>query len=497
MDILTDEPVDYSEPETVGEPFEMIGIAVFVGAGMELTMHSWLIDNVGLGIGTSVAILIAVAGLVRNGIVAGYQTTSLALRLYGGAIVFAALLALRASPVLAFINLSCALGLAGLGVAVHNRQSPPSSISEYARTGVNLAANGSLGATLVVLRDLPELETNTTWSTVRRVLVGAALATPVLLVFGGLFLAADEVFADSFRWLVQFEISAGVVTGLVVAAVLTWVVLGLMRRTLISPSVPSPRAVRRLGVTESLTMMGLVNGLFALFVAFQFFEVTISYQSETVSFAQQARNGFFQLVVVAAMVVALVLLVDWWVETDPGGGARLRTQHLTLIGLTAAILGSAVVRMGLYVDAYGLTELRFYTSAFMVWIAFLLMWLVRTVLAENRASFASPAMAALLAIALLLTVINPDRLIASYNLNNQAQSGPAVDRSYLVTALSADAVPIVLDHLDEAGDPCTQLEYLAGWSVEPVTDIRSWNHARSRASSLLTAAREDLSQKCK
>ena len=53
--------------------------------------------------------------------------------------------------------------------------------------------------------------------------------------------------------------------------------------------------------------------------------------------------------------------------------------HLVLVALTLAILVSAVLRMVLYQREYGLTELRFYTSVFMGWLALVLGWLyVRT-----------------------------------------------------------------------------------------------------------------------
>lgn len=498
MQIRRESPTAYLEPEIVSNPLPMVGVAIVTGIAIELGIHSSVVDGDAPGIGVTIGVLVAVIGLIQGGRLAGHKAGSLSRGRYLAAIGFAGLVCFRASPVLAFINLSSAIGLLGAAVALHHHEArKPNTLTDFARTGKDLAFHGAFGAALVMGRDLPALESTTSWETARRVLVGAAIAFPLLLVFGGLFVSADEVFGDFVRRVTAFEVSAGVTQGLVLAAALAWTILGLLRRAVTRPRRPQPLVeTRRLGRTESLTIMWLTNSLFTLFVAFQVFELLASYQSADVSYAQQARNGFFQLVAVATVVVAVVLLMDWLVEVDPAGRNRLRSHHLVLIGLTTAVLGSAVVRMGFYVEAYGLTELRFYASAFMIWIGFLLVWLIRTVLDGRRQRFARPALAVLLVVVATLNLINPDSLIASYNLENQARSGPAVDTTYLVSALSADAVPTILQRLDSGGDPCAQLVLIEQLTVEPTRDIRSWNLARSRATALLVTVRDGLEESC-
>ena len=56
--------------------------------------------------------------------------------------------------------------------------------------------------------------------------------------------------------------------------------------------------------------------------------------------------------------------------------------------LTGVVMVSALGRMRLYVEANGLTELRLYTTVFMLWIGFILVWLARTVLHNQHARFA-------------------------------------------------------------------------------------------------------------
>jgi len=56
--------------------------------------------------------------------------------------------------------------------------------------------------------------------------------------------------------------------------------------------------------------------------------------------------------------------------------------------LTGVVMLSALDHMRLYVDANGLTELRVYTTAFMLWIGFILVWFARTILHNRHARFA-------------------------------------------------------------------------------------------------------------
>src|SRR5262245_66193217 len=100
---------------------------------------------------------------------------------------------------------------------------------------------------------------------------------------------------------------------------------------------------------------------------------------------------------------------------------------------------SALQRMRLYQREYGLTELRVYTTVFMLWLAVLFLWFIATVLRGQREYFAFGAvMTGFLAIGALLA-INPDRLITRVNVE-QALAGRNLDDMY-IGSLSADAVP--------------------------------------------------------
>jgi hypothetical protein len=107
--------------------------------------------------------------------------------------------------------------------------------------------------------------------------------------------------------------------------------------------------------------------------------------------------------------------------------------------LLDVMLASALLRMWLYTSQFGLTELRFYTTAFMGWLVLVFGWFVATVLRGRRERFGMGALAAGWLVLAGLNLTNPDGVIAQVNLGRAARGQP-LDPAY-AARLSADALP--------------------------------------------------------
>jgi uncharacterized membrane protein YvlD (DUF360 family) len=173
-----------------------------------------------------------------------------------------------------------------------------------------------------------------------------------------------------------------------------------------------------------------------------------------------------------------------------------------MVALLFVVVASALYRMRLYTGEFGLTELRFYTTAFMFWISAVLLWFVPTVLRGRRDRFAFGALVTGFAAILIINAINPDALIARTNIA-RLEEGKRFDAYYLTT-ISADAAPVLSDALPEIGDrrlspeyarvmpsggdkivegPTLERELLDHWDAGN-TDWRTWNLGRWRADKL-------------
>jgi hypothetical protein len=204
---------------------------------------------------------------------------------------------------------------------------------------------------------------------------------------------------------------------------------------------------------------------------------------EGLTYSGYAREGFFQLVVVAVLALLVLLTMDWCARrAAPSERRLLRILMGILVALVFVVLASALHRMHLYQDAYGFTELRLYTTAFMLWLAVVFLWFSVTVLRGSRERFAFVAVVAALAVVLGLNAFNPDAYIVRANAARMAQ-GKTFDSEY-APLLSADAVPTLAKILPSLqGDKRADVEsQILSWTRDdPPSDWRRWNLSRERA----------------
>ncbi len=278
---------------------------------------------------------------------------------------------------------------------------------------------------------------------------GLALATPAVLVFGALLLSADARYRAAAHELLALDFipllrHAGIFLACLWLAVFALLV-GALREGVCPRAWSTPGLPQAPG--EAITVLALCNGVFASFLAVQFGYFfggdALVRSHEPLTYAEYARGGFFQLVAVAALAVPLLLTSDWLTLR---AGTRARRLHRGFAGAfivqVLVIEASALHRMFLYAREFGLTELRFYTTAFMVWVTLLLLSAARVVFRDRREGFVAAASATALATAVLLVLVNPDARIAQVNIA-RAATGHAVDVQYLLT-LSDDAVPALI-----------------------------------------------------
>ncbi|HWZ29399.1 MAG TPA: DUF4173 domain-containing protein [Gemmatimonadales bacterium] len=298
------------------------------------------------------------------------------------------------------------------------------------------------------------------YSRTRAVILGTAIATPVLLGFGALFANADPVFGNAMRG--AFDFDAGLaVSHVALVLFFSGLSAGYLSWAVLRSNPITPRAPRMTGVTVGavpiLTSLTLTVGLFGLFVAFQAGELfggtAWVARAAGPSYAEYARSGFFELLAVAALVLPLLIVADRALGSHLGSsGIWFRVLARTLLALLFVIIVSALNRMRLYVVAYGLSEIRLYATAAMVYVTFLASWLGATLIRRRRRRFAPGALVAGYVALTGLHVINPDALIVRVNLSRVTTM--AFDAGY-AASLSADAIPTLLAGMPRL-DPVTR-----------------------------------------
>ena len=253
----------------------------------------------------------------------------------------------------------------------------------------------------------------------------------------------------------------------------------------------------RLGAIEAATILIAVDLLFGVFVVLQLaylFGGQDTLAATGLPYAQYARSGFFELVWVAVLAGGLLATVH---AVAARRTAALVGAGLALAGLTAVVLASALLRLRIYQDAYGWTELRFYVLAAIVWLAIGIA-ITATLLARDRMGWLLHGLAmAAIAVLVVVNVVGPSRLIAEQNVArvlNPALVPPdgltGLDVTY-ATRLGDDAIPSLVAALP-ALDPADRSELQfrlerrrAALAEEMATGWPSWNLGREAARAAL------------
>jgi Domain of unknown function (DUF4173) len=476
------------------------GIAlVALSAGL---LAQLLFIDVGLGINVPIATLALLAGgwIVRDQ--SRPTPRPMDVWLAPGALTLAAFVALRGDGTLAALDLLGAVALSGAALAsfggLRVLERPFGAIANLAG---RLAASGVVagaGPFAVLARGLPTLRGSQRSRRVAPVLRGLLIAAPLVILFVALFASADAVFARITGDLLDWHLDLGSLPSRVVlTALVAWVSAGLFafvaREHPDGSAAATGRAGRpRLGSAEAATVLIVLDLLFIGFVALQgayLFGGRDTLEASGLTYAEYARRGFFELLAVAFLVGGLVLALEGFI------GARTRTYVLAAVGLvvlTIVVLASAFLRLRLYQDAYGWTELRFYVLAAIAWLAIGAVIAIVT-LAQDRTRWLPHAMLVLsFAFGLAFNIIGPVRLITEQNIQRAidpalvAPGGETGLDVHYLASLGDDALPVLadsicdlqlfrweIDNLEFRADRLAHDEAGMAW--------QAWNLSRERA----------------
>ena len=231
-----------------------------------------------------------------------------------------------------------------------------------------------------------------------------------------------------------------------------------------------------------LTVFNIIYLAFFAVQAAYFFSAFGGELPDTFTYAEYARRGFFELCMVAGINLLVLTVSHLTVKRAKGEESKALKVLTVMISLfTILLIVTALSKMAMYIDAYGLTQLRLFTSWFMV----LLLFVFLIICVRQFRKFNSPRLiiAGFVVMFMLLSYGNADGLIAKYNIARfEAGTLPALDIG-AIYELSDAAVPYVYDLYLNTDDNDPELRqklesYIrdSAYYVEP--GFRSFNYQR-------------------
>jgi Domain of unknown function (DUF4153) len=480
-----------------------LAVALVIGVLAEIVLDG---SEAGINVPIMTGAMLAAGWLVRR---RGRAPDPLDAWFPAAAMALSIFVALRADPFLAVLDLAGAAAFTGAsmaafsGLAVTRR-----SLSVILVIGAWVIESTLAGAArlLIAARPAPRTTPRTWPSWVGGVVRGLVLAVPLVLIFAVLFASADPIFRRGFDEVMGLRIDLGALPGRILfVAGTAWLAAGFL--VIAARGIPaveaaslgaaaSPATVglaRSLGVLEALVVLLAINAIVGLFVVLQvayLFGGLDTLAAAGLTYSDYARRGYFELVAAAALAGGILVFLEYQVTRRP----RVYVlAAISLVALTLVVLASAVLRLSLYQDAYGWTELRLYVAVSIGAMAASLATLA-VFLARDRTRWLGHVMAVIGLVSLIaLNLIAPAAFVAERNLERIIDpslvppDGQAeLDTDYLAV-LPDDAVPVLVAALprlsgEEAFRIERALERRERASAEaPVPTPFAWNLGRERA----------------
>ncbi|MCR5196080.1 MAG: DUF4173 domain-containing protein [Pseudobutyrivibrio sp.] len=318
--------------------------------------------------------------------------------------------------------------------------------------------------------------------------IGILCAIPVLLIVLLLLSSADVVFNsliekifDIFVLPENFLDFIGIGFKLVFGFLLAYLVPYVLDKGDVKVATKQEGHVNPVIAITFTAIIGSVYVVFSLIQVLYLFTGSMGLP-KGISYAQYAHEGFYQLLAVCILNVAMVSICTRLFKRSKALSAIL----LIIGGCTYIMIASSAMRMVMYIRVYQLTFLRLFVLWFLavlcLWLAFLLV----SVINRNFPIFKA-CMVAVTVAYIGFVFANPDYQIAKYDL--QAVADGKVDDykdvdNYIVENLSTDAAPALIGNEKLLHQFQLNMENKWGYISKRYDTVRGFNFSYNRAKKL-------------
>ena len=167
------------------------------------------------------------------------------------------------------------------------------------------------------------------------------------------------------------------------------------------------------------------------------------------SYAEYAREGFFQLCMVSFIKMIIIVFVQLFMNVEKPVVAKIKVGIVITYAIcTLILIATAMSKMSLYIESYGLTQKRVYSSWLMIVLALLFVVAVVKQFAKKLNAVAvSCAVVVVMFAGLALS--NVDGQIARYNVDRYLEGSLETVDVWAMRGLGDAAVPEMVRLIDE------------------------------------------------
>lgn len=304
------------------------------------------------------------------------------------------------------LSLVCFDGLVN-GTAKGNRQT----------LGIFYSATSTLGNIAVTLKSLFTGEKGDK-KAIGKVFVGLLCAIPVLIVVVPLLISSDDAFRGMMSNIYDntFSYLLKTVFGVVVCPFIISYGFSLKAGRVAKVKESEFKGIENVYLVSFLSAISVCYLLYLFSQLAYFFSAFKGFLPDgEITYAQYARKGFFEMCVIAVINLIIVFSALLLAKKKQGKVSHSIKAIATFISLfTMIIIATAISKMVLYIDAYGMTILRITTSAFMLFLSIVFISVILRIYIQ-KINIVKTALITAGSIVLILGIFNVNSVCARYN----------------------------------------------------------------------------------
>ena len=222
---------------------------------------------------------------------------------------------------------------------------------------------------------------------------------------------------------------------------------------------------------ESMTLKMVLTALNIVYLIFCIIQINSLFMQKTnINYADYARQGFFQLMIVSIINLIVILIAKKYGEEN---NKYINFMEILMIIFTFIIIVSSAVRMYFYEQAYGYTLLRLLVYCVLLTEAILLIPTILYILNKHR-NLIKTYFTIIVVMYIGMNIINFDAIIANRNINRYIETGK-IDLEYLEKETGTDAISNIIEILEiENADDTVKKETLR-YIDEVYTNLKNEN----------------------
>lgn len=294
---------------------------------------------------------------------------------------------------------------------------------------------------------------------IKSVLIGIMIAVPLTIVVAVLLASADagvEHMFNSFFGMFNFNNGYKTCVKLLFSIPVAGYLFGLLysqthkdktkqlTEEYCDKTCKDARKVPNTAMYTAVTPICILYVLFFISQINYFISAFRGILPEEYDYSQYARRGFFELFAIELINAGVIFFINFFSKkTGDEKPVTLKIYTIVISVFTLLITATAISKMVLYISNCGLTQLRVYTTWFMILTALMFIYVIIKQFRKNIPIIKYAAVSFVLMFG-MLCFSRPDALIARYNLECASDKISGRDIS-IMADMSADSAAVLVE----------------------------------------------------